>query len=101
MHFDQQLFFGLYLLYSEEERYAPRASLRAPSGARVHLFIYSSVITQVFNNKVLMISYSTDVCSAFIPAGFLKLQAFGHRLIIVFLIFVNTFWGDLKTVFLL
>lgn len=56
-------FFGFYLLYLKKRELCFH-HLELQMSFYVlniyYLFIYSSVITQVFNNKVLMISYSTE-----------------------------------------
>lgn len=62
----QQLLVSIYCILKKRNM-LPRASLRAPHLVQlsfyvlnIYLFIYSSVITRVFNNKVFMISYSTE-----------------------------------------
>lgn len=67
-HFAQRLLVSIYCIQKKRNMLP---SLRAPHlvqlfflRVNIYLIIYSSVITQVFSNKVFMISYSTRRCVA-------------------------------------
>lgn len=90
------LFLSIYCILKKRNM-LPRAFLRSPHPVTCWTcicFIYSSVITHVFNNKVFMISYSTKgfVWRIFNPpADILKMQVFSSTRfskLVIFLIWI-------------